>query len=323
MNVISHLLEQHPPKTQLTTYHLPLTSNRFCSTFSSHDRTRSFLKIQDGCDYHCTYCAVANVRGASRSDTIENVLKNIEKIAQLNCREVVLTGVNTGDFGRKNGETFYQLLKEIDKSKLIERVRISSIEPNLLTDEIIQLFANSNILTPHFHIPLQSGSDNVLSAMKRRYNTALFAEKIDTIKSLLPHACIAVDVISGFPTETEKDFEYTVHFLQHLPVSYLHVFTYSKRPQTPAGEMKLQVRDSMKKERTQILLQLSETKKTAFYQEHLQTEREVLFEDDIKNGMIFGFTDNYIRVSNRYNEMFINKIKKITLTKTNTHSFNP
>jgi len=323
MEVISYLLSQNPDyHTPHTTHCIPHTAHHtphFFATFSSHDRTRSFLKIQDGCDYHCTYCAVANARGISRSDTIENVLINIEKIAQLNCKEVVLTGVNTGDFGRKNGETFFQLLQEIDNRKPIARVRISSIEPNLLTDEIIQLFANSNILMPHFHIPLQSGSDNVLSAMKRRYKTALFADKVAQIKKAMPHACIAVDVISGFPTETEADFEETVAFLSTLPISYLHVFTYSKRPQTPAAEMNPQVKDSIKKERTQILLQLSETKKTAFYQEHLYTQRAVLFEDDVKNGNIYGFTDNYIRVSAPYNEKLTNQIVTIELTKLNTH----
>jgi threonylcarbamoyladenosine tRNA methylthiotransferase MtaB len=289
----------------------------FFSTYSSHDRTRSFLKIQDGCDYHCSYCAVARARGESRSDTIENVITNLEKIAQLNCKEVVLTGVNTGDFGRKSGETFFQLLQEIDKQKLVERVRISSIEPNLLTDEIIALFANSSILMPHFHIPLQSGSDAVLAAMKRRYKTTLFVEKVEQIKSAMPHACIAVDLISGFPTETEEDFEETIRFLNNLPISYLHVFSYSKRPQTPAGEMKLQVKDCVKKERTKILLQLSETKKSTFYKEHFNTKRAVLFEDDVKNNLIFGFTDNYIRVSAPYNEKFTNQIIKIQLTKTN------
>jgi threonylcarbamoyladenosine tRNA methylthiotransferase MtaB len=308
MSVISYLLGQMPTETP-----------PFFATFSSHERTRSFLKIQDGCDYHCSYCAVARARGNSRSDTIANVLTNLEKIAQLNCKEVVLTGVNTGDFGRGNGETFLQLLKEIDNRKLIDRVRISSIEPNLLTDEIIHLVANSKILMPHFHIPLQSGSDNVLTAMKRRYQTALFADKVAQIKKAMPHACIAVDLISGFPAETEADFKETVSFLNSLPISYLHVFTYSKRPQTPAAEMKPQVKDSIKKERTQILLQLSETKKTAFYKEHLYTQRAVLFEDEIKNGTIFGFTDNYIRVSSPFNQQFINQIINIKLTDINTH----
>ena len=308
MNVISYLA----PRTS------HLAPHPFFSTFSSHERTRSFLKIQDGCDYHCSYCAVARARGNSRSDTIENVMTNLDKIAQLDCKEVVLTGVNTGDFGRKNSETFFQLLKEIDTRKPVERVRISSIEPNLLTDEIIHLFAGSKVLMPHFHIPLQSGSDNVLATMRRRYTTAFFADKIYKIKTQMPHACIAVDLISGFPTETEADFAETVSFLNKLPVSYLHVFTYSKRPQTPAIEMKTQVKDSVKKERTKILLQLSETKKTAFYQEHINTQRAVLFEDDVKNRMIFGFTDNYIRVSAPYNENISNQIIDWQLTEYNT-----
>jgi len=312
MNVIHYLSYNYHAIT-------PSRHHSFFSTFSSHDRTRSFLKIQDGCDYHCSYCAVARARGTSRSDTIENVMRNLKKIAQLNYKEVVLTGVNTGDFGRKNGETLFQLLNEINTTKPIERVRISSIEPNLLTDQIIQLVTNSDVLMPHFHIPLQSGSDNILVAMKRRYKTALFADKVYQIKSVMPHACVAVDMILGFPTETEADFEETVQFLKKLPISYLHVFPYSKRPQTPAIEMKPQVKDSIKKERAKILLQLSEIKKNTFYQEHFQTERAVLFEDDIKNNTILGFTDNYIRVSVPYSEKFINQIKKVKLTKTNTH----
>jgi len=314
MNLIPYLLKSFDPSAKADGN----DDLAFFATFSSHDRTRSFLKIQDGCDYHCSYCAVARARGASRSDTIENVMTNLEKVARLNCKEVVLTGVNTGDFGRKNGETFFQLLNEINICKPIERVRISSIEPNLLTDEIVDLTANSTILMPHFHIPLQSGSDQVLAAMKRRYKTALFADKVHQIKSVIPHACIAVDVISGFPTETEADFEETIRFLNSLPISYLHVFTYSKRPQTPAAEMKPQVKDSIKKERTKILLQLSEAKKNRFYKEHLHTQRSVLFEEDIKNGMIFGFTDNYIRVSAPFNENLTNQIINIELTEFNT-----
>ena len=318
MNIIPYLKSQIPNlKSQFSILNSQFSNPPFFATYSSHDRTRSFLKIQDGCDYHCAYCAVARARGSSRSDTIENVLLYLEKIAQLNCKEVVLTGVNTGDFGRKNCETFTQLLKEIDKTKRIERVRISSIEPNLLTNEIITLFANSNVLMPHFHIPLQSGCDEVLAAMKRRYTTALFAEKVNRIKTAMPHACIAVDMISGFPAETEENFEETVRFLSSLSVSYLHVFSYSKRPNTPAAEMKPQVKDSVKKERTKILLQLSENKKTAFYNEHLHTMRKVLFEDDVKNETIFGFTDNYIRVAAPFNPQFINQIIDIKLTKNN------
>jgi threonylcarbamoyladenosine tRNA methylthiotransferase MtaB len=233
--------------------------------------------------------------------------------------EIVLSGVNVGDFGRHHGETFFELLQSLDAVEWNGRIRLSSIEPELLSDDIIRFVASSKHLMPHFHIPLQSGSDAVLAAMKRRYKTALFADKVHQIKSVMPHACIAVDVITGFPTETEADFEETVRFLNSLPISYLHVFSYSKRPQTPAAEMKPQVNDKIKKERTQILLQLSETKKTKFYQEHLHTERSVLFEDDIKNNTIFGFTDNYLRVSSSYSERFINKIEKIKLTKTNIH----
>jgi threonylcarbamoyladenosine tRNA methylthiotransferase MtaB len=309
MNVIQYILRNNivePPP--------------FFATFSSHDRTRSFLKIQDGCDYNCSYCAVACARGTSRSDTIENVLLNLGKIARLNCKEVILTGVNTGDFGRKNGETFFQLLNEINNGKPVERVRISSIEPNLLTDEIIHLFAKSDILMPHFHIPLQSGSDEVLVDMKRRYETVLFADKVHQIKSEIPHACIAVDLISGFPSETEADFEETVRFLESLPISYLHVFSYSKRPQTTAAEMKPQVKDSVKKGRTKVLLQLSEIKKNIFYQEHLHTKRAVLFEDDVKKGMIFGFTDNYIRVSAPFDIKLTNQINNIELTQNNLHT---
>ena len=326
MNIIPYLVSHTSNLKPQTSYLLPHTSHLtpqtsyltpFSLTYSSSDRTRSFLKIQDGCDYHCSYCAVARARGTSRSDTIINVMNNLEKIAQLNCKEVVLTGVNTGDFGRKNDETFFQLLTEINTKKMVERVRISSIEPNLLTSEIIQLFAQSKVLMPHFHIPLQSGSDKVLAEMKRRYKTELFADKVFQIKSVMSHACIAIDVISGFPTETEKDFEETVRFIENLPISYLHVFTYSKRPQTPAAEIKPQVKDSVKKERTKILLQLSERKKNVFYQQHLNTTRAVLFEEDVKNGQIFGFTDNYIRVSAPFDENFINKIINIKLTSYN------
>ncbi|MCL2167507.1 MAG: tRNA (N(6)-L-threonylcarbamoyladenosine(37)-C(2))-methylthiotransferase MtaB [Lentimicrobiaceae bacterium] len=315
LNVISYILKQSNIQQPQTSKLLP----HFFSTYSSHYRTRSFLKIQDGCDYQCTYCAVARARGTSRSDVIVNVIANLKKIAQLNCKEVVLTGVNTGDFGRKNGETFFHLLNAIDNSKIIERVRISSIEPNLLTDEIIRLFAQSNLLMPHFHIPLQSGSDSVLADMKRRYSTALFADKVGQIKSAIPHACIAIDVISGFPTETKTDFEETIRFINSLPISYLHVFTYSKRPQTPAAEMKFQMKDSIKKERTQTLLQLSEIKKNNFYQSHLNTKRAVLFEEGTKNGNMYGFTDNYIRVSAPFDEKLTNKIVNIKLTKKNTY----
>ena len=249
----------------------------FFSTYSSNDRTRSFLKIQDGCDYYCTYCTVAAARGESRSDSVAHVLQNIEKIHAEGLKEVNITGVNLGTFGKGTDEKFYDLLKAIDKQHLVERVRISSIEPNLLTDEIIQLVSESDILMPHFHIPLQSGSDKILAAMKRRYKTALFESKINKIKQLIPDACIAIDIIAGFPSESEMDFEDSYEFVKRLPLSYMHVFTYSRRPGTPAAAMKEQVPETVKRERTNRLLELSETKKRFFYHEHAGETRPVLW----------------------------------------------
>lgn len=293
---------------------LPETAT-FTTSFSSGDRTRSFLKIQDGCDYHCAYCTVARARGESRSDTISHVMQQLETIATMDIKEVILTGVNLADFGRKSGETFHDLLAEIDRSALIPRIRISSAEPNLLEDRIIDLVAHSQTIMPHFHIPLQSGSDNVLSAMRRRYNRELFEDKIHHIKSKMPDAFIAIDVISGFPAESDDDFEDAYHFIERLPLSYLHVFTYSKRPGTPAATMK-QVRDSIKKERTNRLLQLSEEKKRAFYHRFIGETRPVLFESDQVDGKMFGFTDNYIKIAVPYNENWVNQIVEMEIKAT-------
>ena len=280
----------------------------FFSTYSSNDRTRSFLKIQDGCDYYCTYCTVAAARGESRSDSIEHVLQNIEKIHAEGLKEVNITGVNLGTFGKGTDENFYDLLKAIDKQHLVERVRISSIEPNLLTDEIIQLVSESDMLMPHFHVPLQSGSDKVLAAMKRRYKTDLFESKINKIKQLIPDACIAIDIIAGFPDETETDFEDSYEFVKRLPLSYMHVFTYSKRPGTPAAVMKGQVPETVKRERTNRLLELSETKKRFFYHEHAGETRPVLWESEEADGKMFGFTDNYIKVAAPFRADWVNEI---------------
>lgn len=285
----------------------------FTSSFSSGERTRSFLKIQDGCDYHCTYCTVASARGKSRSDSAEHVLGQMEKIAQLGIKEIILTGVNTGDFGRQNGENLFSLLRSIDRQKAVPRVRISSIEPNLLKDEIIDLAAQSSIIMPHFHIPLQSGSDKILSAMKRRYSRDFFREKIEKIKSSIPDAYIAIDIISGFPGETDEDFEDSLRFIDSLPVSDLHVFTYSRRDGTPAAEMP-QVKESVKKQRTQHLLRLSEEKRNAFYKQYIGRKRPVLFESDSSAGMMNGFTDNYIRIRVPFREENINRIEDILLT---------
>lgn len=286
----------------------------FFSTYSSNDRTRSFLKIQDGCDYYCTYCTVAAARGESRSDSIEHVLQNIEKINAEGLKEVNITGVNLGTFGKGTGENFYDLLKAIDKQHLVERVRISSIEPNLLTDDIIELVAKSDILMPHFHIPLQSGCDKTLAMMKRRYKRALFQDKIMKIKQLMPDACIAIDIIAGFPGETEEDFMDSYNFVKSLPLSYLHVFTYSRRPGTPAAAMKEQVPEQVKHDRTNRLLELSETKKRFFYHEHVGETRPVLWESENVDGKMFGFTDNYIKVAAPFNPDWVNTIKPYFLT---------
>ena len=285
----------------------------FFSTYSSNDRTRSFLKIQDGCDYYCTYCTVAAARGESRSDSIEHVLQNIEKIHAEGLKEVNITGVNLGTFGKGTDENFYDLLKAIDKQHLVERVRISSIEPNLLTDEIIALVSQSDILMPHFHIPLQSGCDKTLTMMKRRYKRALFQDKIMKIKQLMPDACIAIDIIAGFPGETEEDFRDSHDFVKSLPLSYLHVFTYSRRPGTPAAAMKEQVPEQVKHDRTNRLLELSETKKRFFYHEHIGETRPVLWESENVDGKMFGFTDNYIKVAAPFRADWVNEIIPHTL----------
>ena len=304
MNIIPYLTQEVMPQPA-----------HFFSSYSSHDRTRSFLKIQDGCDYHCTYCTVATARGESRSDHIDHVLQNIETIHKENIKEIILTGVNLGDFGRKNDSSFLQLLQAIEQQALIERIRISSIEPNLLTSEIIALAAQSERVMPHFHIPLQSGSDRILALMKRRYNRQLFASKIEEIKKYMPEACVAVDIIAGFPGETNEDFQETYNFLHALPISYLHVFTYSKRPGTHAAAMTDQISPPLKKERTSQLLNLSDRKKEQFYQEHSGEQRPVLIESDIKNGWLYGFSDNYIKVKVPFNASLINTITPVQINK--------
>lgn len=293
------------------------TNPPFFPAFSSSDRTRSFLKIQDGCDYHCTYCTVWRARGESRSDNIEHVLHEIEQIHSMGIKEINLTGVNLGDFGRKNGTNFYELLQAIEKQDSGIRIRISSIEPNLLTDEIIALAAESRMIMPHFHIPLQSASDRVLGLMRRRYQRDLYAHKVAKIKELIPHACIAMDIIAGFPTETEEEFADGLAWLEALPISYLHVFTYSRRPNTIAAEMDGQIPPPVKKDRTNRLLALSEAKKHIFYNSHIGETRPVLLESESKNNWMFGFTDNYIKVRIPFDEGKINAIENIVLTEEN------
>lgn len=302
MSCVDFILQQEPQPVP-----------NFFDAYSTHDRTRSFLKIQDGCNSHCTYCTVWIARGKSRSDTIENVLKNIQNIADSGLHEVNLTGVNVGDFGKGTKENLLKLLKAIVKQNAIERVRISSIEPELLSPEIIRLVAKSPILMPHFHLPLQAGCDRVLSAMRRRYTTQEYAEKVMLIKKLMPDACVACDVIAGFPGETDEEFEETYHFLEQLPISYMHVFPYSRRPRTHANLIEEQVSDDVKHERAERLLELSHAKKLAFYSQCEGQTRPVLVESEAVDDQLFGFTDNYIRVSLPNDPATINTIQKVII----------
>ena len=302
MSCVDFILQQEPQPVP-----------NFFDAYSTHDRTRSFLKIQDGCNSHCTYCTVWIARGKSSSETIENVLKNIQTIADSGLHEVNLTGVNVGDFGKGTKENLLKLLKAIVKQNAIERVRISSIEPELLSPEIIRLVAKSPILMPHFHLPLQAGCDRVLSAMRRRYTTQEYAEKVMLIKKLMPDACVACDVIAGFPGETDEEFEETYHFLEQLPISYMHVFPYSRRPRTHANLIEEQVSDDVKHERTERLLELSHAKKLAFYSQCEGQTRPVLVESEAVDDQLFGFTDNYIRVSLPNDPATINTIQKVTI----------
>jgi threonylcarbamoyladenosine tRNA methylthiotransferase MtaB len=296
------------------------TAKTFHTSFSIHDRTRTFLKVQDGCDYSCSFCTIPLARGESRSDSIENIVATAKKIAATEVREIVLTGVNTGDFGLQNGkrvEHFVDLAKALDDVNGIDRLRISSIEPNLLGNDIIEFVSKSNRFVPHFHIPLQSGSNKILKAMRRRYQRELYQERVNTIKSFMPHCCIGVDVIVGFPGETDEDFLETYRFLNELDISYLHVFTYSERENTLAAEMPGAVPKNIRADRSKMLHILSDKKRRHFYEQNLGTEASVLFENDVENGMMHGFTENYIRVTAKYDPLLINEIRKVKLTSIN------
>lgn len=293
------------------------TANKFNTSYSLHDRTRTFLKVQDGCDYSCSFCTIPLARGSSRSDSIENILKTAREIATTEVKEVVLTGVNTGDFGIQEGarkERFADLIKALDQIDGIDRFRISSIEPNLLTNEIIDFVGGSKRFVPHFHIPLQSGSNDILKLMRRRYQRELYEDRVAKIKSVMPHCCIGVDVIVGFPGETKDHFLETYQFLNELDISYLHVFTYSERDNTLASTMPNSVSHSERAERSKMLHILSDKKRRKFYEDHLHQTATVLFENDFENGKMFGFTENYIRVSAKYDPLLINEMKKIRLT---------
>jgi threonylcarbamoyladenosine tRNA methylthiotransferase MtaB len=302
-------------------------ANTFTHAFSFGDRTRSFLKVQDGCDYKCTFCTIPLARGSSRSDTVESVVANAHKIAEMGVKEVVLTGVNIGDFGNgteviegmkpKKEALFIDLIKELDKVDGIERFRISSIEPNLCNEEIIEFVAGSERFMPHFHMPLQSGNNKQLAAMRRRYRRELYAERVALIKQRMPHCCIGVDVIVGFPGETEEDFLETYHFLNELDVSYLHVFTYSERPNTPAAKMPDPVPMQERRKRNEMLTILSEKMRRHFYQNHLGDTRLVLFENSSEKGRMSGFTDNYIKVDLPLDPDTINTIQPVLLNAVN------
>jgi threonylcarbamoyladenosine tRNA methylthiotransferase MtaB len=291
----------------------------FNSSFSMNDRTRTFLKVQDGCDYNCSFCTIPQARGKSRSDNIENVIKNAEHLAAHGVKEIVLTGVNLGDFrppAPQKGvlgktlidENFFSLLKELEKVKDIQRYRISSIEPNLLTHEIIEHVANSDKFMPHFHIPLQSGSNKILGLMRRRYKRELYAERVALIKTLMPHCCIGVDVIVGFPGETDEDFKESFDFLQSLDISYLHVFTYSERDNTHALSLSPVVPMNVRHERNKSLRNLSYMKMQYFTEQHSGQTRKVLFEGHVKSGMMEGYTDNYIKITMPHREEWVNEI---------------
>ena len=288
--------------------------------FSLGDRTRSFLKVQDGCDYKCTYCTIPQARGISRSDRLENVVANAQNIAEQGIREIVLTGVNIGDYGKgefgnkKHEHTFLELVRALDQVAGIERIRISSIEPNLLKDETIDFVARSQRFVPHFHIPLQSGSDPILKKMKRRYLSGLYKERVVKIKQEMPDACIGVDVIVGFPGETEDYFLDTFRFLEQLPVSYLHVFTYSERPNTEAVAMENPVPQNIRSKRSKVLRALSAKKRHQFYESQLGKEASVLFENENKKGYIQGFSTNYVKVRAPWNPEWVNTTKKVRLT---------
>lgn len=293
----------------------------YVGSYSIGDRTRAFLKVQDGCDYKCTYCTIPLARGISRSDTLDNVLKNAREISQQNIKEIVLTGVNIGDYGKgefgnkKHEHTFYELVQALDEVEGIERLRISSIEPNLLKNETIDFVSKSETFVPHFHIPLQSGSNDILKAMRRRYMRELYVDRVKKIKQVMPHACIGVDVIVGFPGETEEHFLETYNFLSKLDISYLHVFTYSERANTVAASLDQVVPKNIRTKRSKMLRGLSAKKRRAFYESQIGATRKVLFESENKAGYIHGFTDNYVKVKTPWNPEFVNTLHNIELTK--------
>lgn len=315
--LVDHLTDL-TKKEKTEVFNQPVSeANQFVSSYSFGDRTRTFLKVQDGCDYSCTFCTIPMARGASRSDTIESAVKQAYEIAASGVKEIVLTGVNLGDFGIRDGvrhDKFVDLVKALDEVEGIDRIRISSIEPNLLTDEIIEFVSTSKRFVPHFHIPLQSGSNKILGLMRRRYRRELYVDRVAKIKELMPDCCIGVDVIVGFPGETREDFIDTYNFLNDLDISYLHVFTYSERENTMAAEMDGVVPGSTRADRSKMLHILSDKKRRAFYETQINKSDEVLFEGDNKDGFMHGFTRNYVKVKAKFDPILVNELKTVKLT---------
>lgn len=318
-DIISYLSDlSRPEQTQVHACAIEETDT-YVGSYAIGERTRAFLKVQDGCDYKCTYCTIPQARGISRSDTLDNVIRQAKEIVDQGIKEIVLTGVNIGDYGKgefgnkKHEHTFFELVQALDEVEGIERFRISSIEPNLLTEELIEFVAGSKRFVPHFHIPLQSGNNEILGQMRRRYQRELYVDRVNQIKRLMPDACIGVDVIVGFPGESDQHFLDTYAFLVDLPVSYLHVFSYSERPNTPAAEMKNQVSKTIKNKRSKMLRTLSAKKRHAFYESQLQKTKTILFEAENKEGYIQGFTENYVKVRVPWDPALQNQTRSATL----------
>ena len=318
-DIISYLGDlSRPEQTQVHACAIEETDT-YVGSYAIGERTRAFLKVQDGCDYKCTYCTIPQARGISRSDTLDNVIRQAKEIVSQGIKEIVLTGVNIGDYGKgefgnkKHEHTFFELVQSLDEVEGIERFRISSIEPNLLTEELIEFVADSKRFVPHFHIPLQSGNNEILGQMRRRYQRELYVDRVNKIKRLMPDACIGVDVIVGFPGESDQHFLDTYVFLVDLPVSYLHVFSYSERPNTPAAEMKNQVSKTIKNKRSKMLRGLSAKKRHAFYESQLQKTKTILFEAENKEGYIQGFTENYVKVRIPWDPALQNQTRSATL----------
>ena len=318
-DIISYLNDlSRPEQTQVHACAIEET-HTYVGSYAIGERTRAFLKVQDGCDYKCTYCTIPQARGISRSDTLDNVIRQAKEIVDQGIKEIVLTGVNIGDYGKgefgnkKHEHTFFELVQALDEVEGIERFRISSIEPNLLTEELIDFVAHSKRFVPHFHIPLQSGNNEILGQMRRRYQRELYVDRVNQIKRLMPDACIGADVIVGFPGESDQHFLDTYAFLVDLPVSYLHVFSYSERPNTPAADMKNQVSKTIKNKRSKMLRGLSAKKRHAFYESQLQKTKTILFEAENKEGYIQGFTENYVKVRIPWDPTLQNQTRSATL----------